>query len=499
MYRVIRTCDSMAHMKQLENYINGAFSPSVTGQYLDNFDPSTGAAYSRVPDSSAADVDAAVTAAQNAFPAWSSLPGEERARLVRKLGELITENADALAKAESIDNGKPLTLARTVDMPRAARNFTFFADTVSQYATTAFPTGSSHLNYVLRAPLGVVACISPWNLPLYLLTWKIAPALATGNCVVAKPSEVTPMTAYLFSQLCTKAGLPPGVLNIVHGTGLGVGKRLVSHPLVKAVSFTGSTKTGEEIARVAGGAFKKVSLEMGGKNPTIVFADCDFERTVNETVRAAYSNQGQICLCGSRIYVEQSIYAKFRDAVVAKIKTLKIGDPLMEGTDVGAIVSKLHFDKINAAIATAQREGGKILVGGKTRQLDGRCSGGWFIEPTLIGGLPQKCETNQEEIFGPVATIMPFSNEAEAIALANDVKYGLAASVWSQDISRAHRVAAQIEAGIVWVNCWMIRDLRTPFGGVKDSGVGREGGEDVLHFFTETKNVCVYIDETKGN
>jgi aminomuconate-semialdehyde/2-hydroxymuconate-6-semialdehyde dehydrogenase len=353
--------------------------------------------------------------------------------------------------------------------------------------------GNHALNYTLRTPIGVVACISPWNLPLYLFTWKIAPALAAGNCVVAKPSEVTPMTAFLFSKICIEAGLPKGVLNIVHGLGPKVGAALTSHPNIPVISFTGGTKTGAEIARVAAPMFKKLSLELGGKNPNIIFADCDFEKTVKESVRASFTNQGEICLCGSRIYIEASIYEKFKVAFVEEVEKLKVGDPLLPQTKVGAIASQLHYDKILGYIDLAKEEGGTILCGGKPAEVEERCKNGFFIEPTVVEGLDHLCRTNQEEIFGPVVTLQKFETEKEVIEFANSNNYGLACILFTENLTRAHRVAAAVKSGIVWINCWLLRDLRTPFGGMKQSGVGREGGWEALRFFTEPKNVCIKL------
>jgi aminomuconate-semialdehyde/2-hydroxymuconate-6-semialdehyde dehydrogenase len=480
-------------MEKLENYIGGELVPPASNQWMKNICPATGEAYSLIADSDHNDVERAVAAAKAAFPAWASAGAAARTAALRKLARMVEERKDELARAETIDNGKPLSVSSSVDIPRCVSNLDFYADAITQFSSEAHLTDMTAINYTARHPLGVVACISPWNLPIYLLSWKIAPALAAGNCVVAKPSEITPMTAFLFSIICRDAGLPPGVLNIVHGTGPKVGAPLVAHPDVAAVSFTGSTKTGEEIARLAAPQFKKLSLEMGGKNANIVFADADFHEAVTQTIRAAFSNQGQICLCGSRILVERPIYERFRDALVAEVKKLRVGDPLEFSTEQGALVSKQHYEKVLSYIELARAEGGKILCGGKPAKVAGRCEKGWFIEPTLIEGLKPECRVNQEEIFGPVATLIPFDDEDEALAIANGTRYGLAASVFTHNLSRAHRVSAKLRSGIVWVNCWMLRDLRTPFGGMNDSGVGREGGVEALRFFTEAQNICVKL------
>jgi len=482
----------MAETLTIANYIDGRLCAPRSARYLDVFEPATGQAYADCPDSDMADVDAAVAAAQRAFAAWAATPAAQRAVLLNRIADQLEARIDEFAAAESRDSGKPVALARSVDIPRAASNLRFFAAATTQFASEAHAMGEEAINYTLRQPLGAVACISPWNLPLYLFTWKIAPALAAGNTVVAKPSEVTPVTAWMFAQLCIEAGLPPGVLNIVHGNGAGVGQALVGHSGIKAISFTGSTRTGAAIAASAAPQFKKLSLELGGKNPTLIFADWEATAANLDTlVRSAFSNQGQICLCGSRILVQRAIYEKFKNAFVDKVRALRIGDPRDAASDLGALVSRVHFDKVIGHIGLAREEGGKILCGGGPVKLDGRCAGGWFVAPTVIENLGPHCRTNQEEIFGPVATLLPFDSEDEALALANATQYGLAASLWTTNLARAHRVAARLESGIVWINCWMRRDLRTPFGGVKNSGVGREGGFDALRFFTETKNVCI--------
>ena len=480
-------------MEKLLNYIDGQLLRPQADQWLDNYEPATGQVYSLIPDSDDKDVALATEAAKAAFPAWSKTPLEDRMLLLLKIADGIEKRMDEFVAAESRDNGKTLKLARAMDIPRAVSNFRFYASALQHFASESHQMPGVGVNYTLRQPIGVVGCISPWNLPIYLFTWKIAPALATGNCVVAKPSEITPYTSYLLSQVCIEAGLPKGVLNIIHGLGGKVGQAIVEHPEIKAISFTGGTETGKRIAATAAPMFKKLSLELGGKNPTIVFADCDFEETVKQVVNSAFSNQGEICLCGSRIFIERSLYDKFKIAFVEKVNALKVGDPNNEDTNLGAIVSLAHKQKILSYIALAKDEGGRILTGGHEVKGSGRCADGYFIEPTVIDGLDYLCRTNQEEIFGPVVTLTPFDTEEEVLTMANSVKYGLASSVWTNDLKRAHGVAEKIEAGIVWINCWLLRDLRTPFGGVKASGVGREGGWEAMRFFTEAKNVCIKI------
>lgn len=482
-------------MLKIENYIGGKTVAPVSANYLDNFNPATAEVYSLIPDSDERDVALAVEAAQKAFPAWKKLSAEARHDVLMRVSSLIERDLDALAEAESIDNGKPKTLAKTVDIPRAVANFKFYATAAMHVWNESHETVGQAINYTLRQPLGAVGCISPWNLPLYLFSWKIAPALAAGCTVVAKPSEITPMTAYLLSKILSEAGLPAGVLNIVHGLGAKAGGAIVTNKDVKAISFTGGTATGEWIAREAAPRFKKLSLELGGKNPNIIFADCDYEEMLATTVRSSFSNQGQICLCGSRIFVERAIYEKFKTDFVERVSRLRIGDPLDETTDVGAVVSRQHLEKVLSYIDLAKEEGGRILLGGKQANVAGRCVNGWFIEPTVIENLAHDCRTNQEEIFGAVVTIQPFDTEEEVLDYANSVRYGLSSTIWTENLSRAHRMAEKIESGIVWINCWLLRDLRTPFGGVKDSGIGREGGFEALRFFTEEKNVCIKINQ----
>lgn len=477
----------------ISNYIGGQLQKPLSGQYLDNVNPATGQMYSHTPNSDVKDIDEAVGAAKAAFSAWSTTHAEERFKILNKIAELIDENLDALALAETNDNGKPLWLSKKVDIPRASSNFRFFATGAMHFAAESHSMEDRAVNYTLRQPVGVVGCISPWNLPLYLFTWKIAPALAAGNCVIAKPSEVTPMTGYLLSVICKEAGLPDGVLNIVHGDGPSCGSAIVAHPDIKAISFTGSTRAGKSIAATAAPMFKKISLELGGKNPNIIFADCDWDKMMRTTLQSSFANQGQICLCGSRILVEESIYEKFKAEFIERAKKLIPGDPLEEGSKQGAVVSKLHFEKVMSCIKLAVEEGGKILLGGEPIQGEGRCKDGFFIQPTIIEGLGPNCRTNMEEIFGPVVTIQPFKTEDEALSLANTSDYGLAATIWTSNITRANRVATKVQSGIIWVNCWLLRDLRTPFGGFKSSGVGREGGWEAMRFFTEPKNVCVEL------
>ncbi len=474
-------------MRRLENYINGVLKAPIDQVYLDVYDPSVGEVYAQLPNSSIADVDEAVLAAKEAFPMWSSLSNEIRADYLRKMAAGIERRFDAFVAAESQDNGKPLALAEHVDIPRAMSNLRFFASAVEQFSSESHDMVGVGVNYTLRKPIGIVGCISPWNLPLYLFTWKIAPALAMGNCVIAKPSEITPLTAFLLAEVCIEIGLPKGVFQILHGSGATVGSAIVSHPEIKAISFTGGTETGKQIARVAAPMFKKLSLELGGKNPALVFADCDFENTVKGLVRASFANQGQICLCPSRILIHVSIYEAFKLAFMKRVQQLIVGLPT-DKVNMGALVSLAHLEKVDGFVHQALQDGGKLLTGGERLSIT---PNGYYYAPTVLEGLSNTATINQQEVFGPVVTLQVFDSQEEAIALANDSLYGLSATVWTKDLNTAHQVADQLETGIVWINDWLVRDLRTPFGGVKQSGVGREGGWEALRFFSEAKNVFI--------
>ena len=481
-------------MKKIKNYINGKLVEPINKKFIDNLNPSTGKKYSLIPDSQKEDVLLAVNSAKKAFFSWKKKTKKERYELLMCLAKNIELNFKELVEAESFDTGKPEWLTKSVDIPRCSENIRFFATASLHFDSKFHEMDGVAINYTLKEPVGVVGAISPWNLPLYLLTWKIAPALAAGNTVVAKPSEITPYTAYLFSKICIKSGIPPGVINIVHGLGGSVGEEIVKNKDVPIITFTGGTKTGRRIASIAAKNFKKLSLELGGKNPNIVFSDTDIKKAVEWAIKSSFLNQGQVCLCGSRLFVERPIYEEFKRLFVEKTLDLIVGDPKKEETFLGSVVSRAHMKNILKKISEAKKLGGKILTGGKRKLLGGKFKNGYFLEPTIIENLSYLSKTNQEEIFGPVVCLIPFESEDDVVKMANSTNYGLSASVFTNNISRGHRVAAKIKSGVIWINSWLIRDLRIPFGGMKSSGLGREGGFGSLDFFTEQKNVCLKIE-----
>ena len=478
---------------KLKNYINGKFVNAISNKTLNNFNPSTGEQIQKFPDSDVDDVNVAVKKAKEAFQIWKTKSIQYRSEFLINLGSEIKNNAEKIAIAESIDTGKPEWLSKDLDIPRAAENMFFFGNSIRHFFSEFHNMDNSAFNYTLRQPIGVVGCISPWNLPLYLLTWKIAPAIATGNTVVAKPSELTPYTAFIFSKLCEKINFPKGVINIVHGLGKTAGDAIVKHKDVPVITFTGGTETGKKITRNSASQLKKISLELGGKNPNIIFDDADLDIAIDTSVRASFLNQGQICLCGSRIYIQNNIYNKFKKQFLEKVNKMKVGDPTLNENDLGSVISKEHLNKILNYINIAKDEGGKILIGGKQVKIKGKYEKGFFIEPTVIEGLPVSSKVNQNEVFGPVVTLTPFSDEDDLLKLTNSTQYGLSASIFTQNLNRAHRLASLIDAGTVWINTWLLRDLRVPFGGMKKSGIGREGGHSSLHFFTEPKNICIKL------
>ncbi|MDC0055665.1 aldehyde dehydrogenase [Deltaproteobacteria bacterium] len=466
------------------NLINGEFV--ATEECVENLNPATSKQTSVIPRSTTSDVDAAVIAAKRAFPAWAVLSYEERADWLDKIADALEAKSEEIATLESMDTGKPISLARAVDAARSITNFRFFAKQVRELEVERFEMEDAS-NHVIMQPVGVAGLITPWNLPLYLLSWKIAPAIAMGNTVVAKPSELTPLTADLLARVLVDVGLPAGVVNIVHGYGHEAGQALTEHPDTRIISFTGGTATGKIVASTAAPMFKKLSLELGGKNSTIVFADADMEKTVSGVSRAGLLNQGQVCLCGSRILVESSIYDQFLADLCEHIEAMKLGDPSDEDTELGSLVSKEHRSKVESFIQIAKDEGGVICTGGKRPDFEE----GAFLEPTVISGLSIDSTCSTEEIFGPIVVVHPFDTEEEAVAIANGVEYGLAASVWTSDLEKGRRVSEALDTGMVWVNTWLHRDLRTPFGGTKASGVGREGGRWSLSFYSEAQNICI--------
>ena len=480
-------------MELVQNFIGGQYIASDSKNFIDIYEPATGEIYGQLKDSNANDINLAVRSAKTAFPVWSNLTVKERSVYLNNIADGIETRLDEFAEFESRDTGKPIALARSLDIPRSVINFKFFAEYANNFEFKFYLNSKTSQNCINRFPLGVVACISPWNLPLYLFTWKIAPALISGNTVIAKPSEFTPYTAFILGDVCKKAGLPPGVLNIVNGKGSTCGDLLVKHKEIKAISFTGGTSTGKVIFENSSNSLKKLSLEMGGKNPAIIFGDCDYESMLDNIVRSSFSNQGQICLCSSRLLVENTIYEKFKNDFSLKVSELLIGDPSKDETQFGSIASESHFQKVVSYIELVKKEGGKIILGGQKVELEGRCSNGWFIEPTIVEGLDPLSKVNQEEIFGPVVTLQSFKTEADVIEVANNTDYGLSATIWTDDIEKGERVAKQVDAGVIWINCWLLRDLRTPFGGMKNSGLGREGGDDAIKFFTEQKNICMPV------
>ena len=479
-------------MERLKNFINGEYAEPQAGKYLPNINPATAQVINELPDSDELDVVTAIGAAKKAFESWSKTSAKERSAILNKVADGIESRKEEFAQAESLDVGKALWLSKEMDIPRSILNFRFFASSILHKTSASSDMDGKAINYVLNQAVGVAGLVSPWNLPLYLLSWKIAPCLASGNTAVCKPSELTPTTAFMLGEVFNEAGLPPGVCNIILGTGEKAGATLVKHPGVPLISFTGGTDTGEVIQSMSAPHFKKLSLELGGKNANIIFKDADLKKAISMSLRSSFLNQGEICLCGSRILVQQDIYDEFVAEFVKQVKEIKVGDPFNESTFMGPVVSKEHQEKVLAAIKQAEKENGKILCGGKAPQLSGDLSQGYFIEPTVIADLTNCSDLWQKEIFGPVVTLMSFKYAHEAVKWANTSPFGLSASIWTKDLSRAHKVAANLNVGTVWVNTWLMRDLKMPFGGMKASGLGREGGEDSFDFFHRKEKLYVF-------
>lgn len=478
----------------LNHFINGVFVPSQSGETFETRNPATGELVATVALGGAADVDAAAKAAKKAFEEgpWPRMSMKERCQIVRRIGDLILERRDALALAETQDSGKPISESRDGDIPRSAQNFHFYADYAAAIHEDCFTIDPWERHIAVREPIGVVGLITPWNLPLYLATWKIAPALAMGNTIVLKPAEWTPYTASMLAEITQEAGLPDGVFNIVHGLGAqSAGEALTRHPDISAISFTGETSTGRAIMAAASGTLKKVSFELGGKGSNVLFADANLSEAIPTAIRAAYRNQGQICLAGSRLFVQEAILDQVIEEMTRRVKEIKVGDPLDPSTQMGAVVSTEQLQRVQEYIGIGQQEGRWITGGERVAELPQ----GNFLSPGLCTALPGRSDFYQarfcqEEVFGPVLPIIPFKSESEVVDMVNSTPYGLSSSIWSQDVNRIHRVSRGIRAGIVWVNCWFARDLRTPFGGQKDSGIGREGGRYSLEFFSEAKTIC---------
>ncbi|MET3695770.1 aminomuconate-semialdehyde/2-hydroxymuconate-6-semialdehyde dehydrogenase [Bacillus oleivorans] len=486
------TVETVTRPMDCLHFINGQFVESQNHKTFQNINPATEEVLGVVAEGGKEDVNFAVAAAKRALLGpWKKMTVGERSKILRKIGDLILERQEELACLESLDTGKPYSLAKKIDIARAAYNFHFFADYIISVGTDAYQQDQQALHYAYRRPVGVVGLIKPWNLPLLLLTWKLAPCLGMGNTAVIKPAEWTPMTATALMKICKDAGVPDGVVNLVHGFGENsAGAAISEHPDVDAISFIGEPGTGAAIMKLAAKSLKKLSYELGGKNPNIIFADSDLDEVIDTTIKSSFINQGEVCLCGSRIYVERPMYEEFLEKFVARTKQLKVGLPDEEATDIGALVSKEHYERVLSYLEIALEDGGQFLTGGSRPE---GLNKGYFLEPTIITGLDRNSRCVREEIFGPVVTVVPFDMEEEVIMQANDTHYGLSASVWTNDLRRAHRVAQEIEAGMVWVNTWFLRDLRTPFGGMKHSGIGRTGGMHSVDFYSELTNITIKL------